>query len=76
MYTKRGAAQSGRSPLPEVLRIEFPSSAVLEAGNWDRGLSGSLMPGAFAKDPDGHQGFGARKVVGEGLDLLPGLGVL
>lgn len=30
------------------------------------------MPGTFAEDPDGHQGFAIRKVMVGGLDLFAG----
>lgn len=32
------------------------------------------MPGTFAKDPEGHQGFAARKVMVGGPGLFPGSG--
>ena len=74
---QKGVQHRGdRSPQPEVLRIEFPSSAVWRQGAGTEGLPGFLMPGTFAKDPDGRQGFRARRLMGEGLHLLPGSGML
>lgn len=61
-------------PWPEVLRIVLKSFSDWRQGVGTDDFSVSLMPGTFAKDPDGHQGFAARKVTVGGPDLFPGSG--